>query len=115
MHPTPCGKDDWTYRTENDEACGWIGRFPYDRCLVETGAKAHCKESCCGILATMPPAGLCKDDYTWQVDDITPRRGCGWVKDDPEDRCGNEGAKEACCACINVEVHSSSDDDDRKV
>jgi len=103
MTPTACGKNDWSFRVDGDgTGCAWIGHKPYERCLVSTGAKEACKESCCGITAP-EPEGPCPSvtdwSYRWDGQD---GKGCGWIEKELESRCLLEGAREACVACCGV-------------
>lgn len=108
LNPTPCGKNDWTFKVDNKQkqGCSWVGKAPYERCLPSTGAKEHCKETCCGIDGIAPDCPT-DWDYKHQGKD---GRGCKWVADLPESRCYLEGAKEACGACCDIEVHEHDGD-----
>merc|ERR1719330_170663 len=108
MSPTKapsCGLNDWSFKVdgEDGQGCAWVGNKPYERCLVSTGAKENCKESCCGIIATLPPTVGCETDWTYRFEG-RDGRGCAWIETIPDTRCLYEGAKEACCGCSDVEV-----------
>lgn len=98
---------------KDGQGCGWVGKKSHERCLVSTGAKENCVESCCGIIATLAPTQMldvtCTTDWSWRHEG-KDGRGCGWVETIPDDRCLLEGAKEACAICCDIEVHYHDDD-----
>jgi hypothetical protein len=97
--------DDWTFKVNGEpgRGCRWVGNYPYDRCLVSTGAKEACKRTCCGIDID----GACIDTPIGWHDSDGDLFDCDWyaISDNHCKTYGNrlrnmgKVANEACCAC----------------
>ena len=79
--------------------CGWARVDSEYRCSLP-GVKEACEKSCCHVDPDEIGCGL--DDWDFNVDGYRWKT-CGWVRNLPEVRCMEPGARDACLqSCCRI-------------